>query len=328
MAEANPPSQPLSWQKRAWERFNQQLALGHTPHATLVAGPVGVGKTVFAQAMVARLLCETPVASHACDQCRGCRLRLAGSHPDLKVTQPEEGGSGIIRIDEIRQLTEFTHLSSQYGGVRVGLLMPAEAMNRHTANALLKTLEEPPEQVVLILVSHAIEQLPATIRSRCQILPIPTPASAVATEWLKAQGVDQPAAALHLAGGAPLRALSMVNEQEDARYLELGAAVAGLVRGKGSAVSIAEDWREWGALKTAQLMQRLVSDLRRAQVSHPPEGLPAEALKSMAKRLSAAQLHTLMDQLTKLRMAAQQPLSKELSIEACFLLWTEHAYAH
>lgn len=324
-----PDSRSFPWHQAAWQRFNQQLALNHTPHATLISGPAGVGKQRFAESMAARLLCEAPLpdAAHACGECRGCRLRLAGSHPDLKVIQPEEDGSGIIKIDEVRQLTEFTQLSSQYGGLRVGLLMPAEAMNRQTANALLKTLEEPPAQVVLILVSHSIEQLPATIRSRCQILPIHCPSTVEATEWLKTQGVSEPAAALHLAAGAPLQALSIANGEGDAKYLELGAAISGLVQGNGSAVGIAEEWREWGALKTAQLMQRLVSDLRRAQISTPPDGLPAEALQNMAKRLSATQLHTLMDRLTELRMAAKQPLSKELSIEACFLLWTESSHA-
>lgn len=325
MNEVAAVGHPLPWQRDAWERFTQQLNLGKTPHATLITGPPGVGKQPFAEAMVARLLCESPMASQACHACRGCRLRIAGSHPDLKRVAPEEGGSGIIRIEEVRQLTEFTQLSSQYNGRRVVFLMPAEAMNRHTANALLKTLEEPPPQVSLILLSHAMETLPATIRSRCQILSIRPPSTAVATEWLHNQGVSAPAAALHLAGGAPLLALDIANSQGDSKYLSLGAAASALVKGKASAVGIAEEWRDYGAAETAKLMQRLVTDLRRAQVSPPPPGLPADALQSMARRLSPRQLHTLMDELTTLRAAARQPLAKELSVEACFLLWAGKA---
>lgn len=313
----------LDWHKLPWQRFTQQLAQDKTPHAILVSGPPGVGKHAFAQAMAARLLCESRSESLACNVCRGCRLRLAGSHPDYRSIQPEEGGSGIIRIDAIRELAEFTHLSSQYEGSRVVLLHPAEAMNRHTANALLKTLEEPPPQVVLILVSHAMEKLPATIRSRCQILPIHPPAPDVAIQWLQEQGVESPQGALHLGGGAPLAALSIAENQGDAKYLELGAAVSDITQAKASAVEVAESWRDWGAAETAVLMQRLVADLRHAQVGFVSPGLPTAALKVLASRFSPIQLHRLMDQLIELRAAAAQPLSKELSVEACFLVWTK-----
>lgn len=313
----------LDWHKQPWERFSRQLTHDKTPHALLVSGPPGVGKQAFAQAMAARLLCESPRDSFACDECRGCRLRLAGSHPDYRAIQPEEGGSGIIRIDAIRELAEFTHLSSQYEGSRVVLLHPAEAMNRNTANALLKTLEEPPPQVVLILVSHAMEKLPPTIRSRCQVLPIDAPVRKVALRWLQEQGLDSPEAALHLAGGAPLAALSIAKNQTDAKYLELGASVSDLIQAKASVVEIAEGWRDWGAVETTALMQRLVADLRHAQVGSVTQGLPASALSALAAQFSPIQLHQLMDELVKLRAAAAQPLSKELSVEACFLLWAE-----
>jgi DNA polymerase-3 subunit delta' len=146
--------------------------LGRLPHATLLVGPAGVGKSAFAEQLAALLLCESIAPElTACGQCEACRWLYAGNHPDLRRVAPDgdddaEGdavekptekakkrSASIIRIDQIRELEAFVFVGSHRDGNRVVLVTEADAMNPAAANALLKILEEPPSSVYFILVS-------------------------------------------------------------------------------------------------------------------------------------------------------------------------------
>ena len=319
---AQPAHAPLPWHTHAWQRFNQALAVQRSAHALLLAGPTGLGKRALAQAMAARVLCDRPSNDLACGQCRGCQLRLAGSHPDYTVIEPEAGGSGILKIEAVRQLTTFSQRTSQYDGYRVAVLAPAEAMNRHTANALLKTLEEPPASVMLILVSHRPALLAATIRSRCQILTLNPPQQSQSLEWLTAQGIEQPALALMLAGGAPLAAQAIAEAGGTQQFAELINGVAAVAGGRASAVAVASEWQAIGARETTELMQRLTLLLARYQaLSSSSPGLPA-SIEPLARATAPKRLQSIAEKLYQLRAATSQSLSRELSVEALFLLWT------
>ena len=192
-----------------------------------------------------RLLCEDPRPDGlACGECAGCRYAVAGQHPDLMrlellVIDPEEGTLEIVEsigIDRVRALTEFVQLTSHRQRAKVAVIAPAERMNVAAANALLKTLEEPPPGTYLILVSDEPGRMPATLRSRCRKLAAPLPGAAEAGAWLAAQGVAAPDLALAQAAGAPLRALALadpvVQDERRAWLAALGAperlSVAGL----------------------------------------------------------------------------------------------------
>ena len=217
------------WQAAQWAGLLELRSAGRLPHALLLAGPSGTGKLEFATRFAALMLCAAPGAA-ACGTCRHCRLVAAGSHPDLVVVQPAEAGKAI-RIDAIRALRDFCAARPHQSGWRVILIEPAEALNHPAANALLKTLEEPGEHTLLLLVAHQPSHLPATVRSRCRLTRFPEPVFRVGLDWLRARLPDgeDPANLLREAGGRPLHALRLVESEcaaQRGRLRELAAAVA------------------------------------------------------------------------------------------------------
>lgn len=212
------------------------------PHALLLSGPAGIGKRRLARALIELLLCQSPRAGLACGECQGCHLSVAGSHPDLFLLEPAEPGKGI-RIDPVRELVDFGARTAQFSGYRVALIQPAEGMNRNAQNALLKTLEEPGEKMLLVLVSDQPSRLLPTVRSRCQLRLLSPPALPEARDWLATRLADpgQAAALLAAAGGAPLRALDL--EQSD-WFADREKLLKALVRVAGSPRAVPEASRE------------------------------------------------------------------------------------
>lgn len=198
------------------------------PHAILLHGPAGLGKGDFARAVAGALLCEHPHETEgtACGHCPACVWFVAGNHPDFRSLQPtalSSDGEGAdstkkkpsreITIDQVRSLEDFLQVGAHRQGRRIVLIDPAEAMNRNTANALLKSLEEPGEGALFLLVTHRHEQLLPTIRSRCQALAIRPPPEPESLAWLAAHGIDHPEHWLSLAGGAPVAAAALAGDR-------------------------------------------------------------------------------------------------------------------
>jgi len=207
-------NQIYPWQADQWANITKQYNNQSLPHAFLFTGMRGIGKLHFAKCLVEFLLCERKQDSQACGECKQCKLLKAETHTDFRIMEPEEG-SAIIKIDAIRSLVEFFTLTSLQGGSKITILCPAEALNHNAANALLKTLEEPAGQSIIILISHAAGKLLPTIRSRCQVVDFDTPKHQQAQEWLldnlSIEGGVAPneadvAALLSLSSNAPLRA--------------------------------------------------------------------------------------------------------------------------
>jgi DNA polymerase-3 subunit delta' len=203
------------WQVEQWQHLRSVSKNGRLPHALLLAGPEGIGLGHFARCVSASLLCASNnEEGYPCGSCKGCHLRQAGNHPDLFLMEPEAKGKQI-KVDQVRDLIVFITLKSHSGGYKIALIAPAGAMNRNAANTLLKTLEEPPPQSLLLLLSHRPALLPITIRSRCQLLVFKGSMSKETTSWLIEQSdvpVNNPALLLSLAGGAPLRALALIED--------------------------------------------------------------------------------------------------------------------
>ncbi|MGK0440403.1 MAG: DNA polymerase-3 subunit delta', partial [Pseudohongiellaceae bacterium] len=141
----------FAWHAVQWQHLADLCAANRLPHALLFAGPPGVGKLRFAKALAYSLLCEKPGYQTACGECKQCRLNQT-SHPDLKLIQPEEGARQI-KIDQVRGVVQFIVQTSHAGGYKIIILSPAEAMNTNAANAVLKSLEEPTDNCLLILIS-------------------------------------------------------------------------------------------------------------------------------------------------------------------------------
>lgn len=220
---------PLTWHRDEFARLlEQKSTLGH---AFLVSGARGIGKLVFARALAQALLCESPREDGgACDTCVACTWFDTGTHPDYRQVEPasaaqrddaEEGEQTdkagkpdkkpavVITVDQIRALPDFINISAHRGGRKVIVIHPAEMLNVNAANALLKSLEEPPSRTHFVLVTHRLHQVLPTVRSRSQRVTLDTPRAIDAASWLAGQGARDPALALAQAGGAPLRALEL-----------------------------------------------------------------------------------------------------------------------
>jgi DNA polymerase-3 subunit delta' len=204
------------------------------PHALLLSGQEGIGKRDLALVLAQSLLCETPTDEGlACNRCASCHYVAAGQHPDLRIVEPfdvDEDGVATplewIAVDKVRALIDWAQLTSHRRVAKVALIAPAERMNAAAANALLKTLEEPPAGTYLILVTHQPGRLAPTIVSRCVRVAVPTPEPASASPWLAAQGVKGAEALLAQAQGAPLRARQLSDAGYQAERAAWLAALA------------------------------------------------------------------------------------------------------
>jgi DNA polymerase-3 subunit delta' len=226
----------LPWHRLELRRILAERA--RLPHALLIRGPAGIGKLAFAQALAKALVCEQPDRrGEACGHCTACDWVEQRGHPDVRLLEPEslaepvdeEGGekkkaSVQIGVDQVRALAEFVNLSSHRGRAKVIVVHPAEALNPSAANALLKSLEEPPPVTYFLLVSHRWHQLLPTIKSRCRQMVLPLPDRDAARAWLAEQGAANPDLALAQAGGAPVSAAGL-----NADYWEQRAAFIGAI---------------------------------------------------------------------------------------------------
>jgi DNA polymerase-3 subunit delta' len=205
----------LSWLTPTWQALSNLHQSKKVPHAILLVGPQGIGKTQLRQAFEQLLLCQQP-SDQACGHCRGCFLYQQQSHPDFHVFGQEDTTVGI---DDVRNVTQFLSQTAHQNGRKVISLLNIESLHVNAANALLKTLEEPPADSVLILVTKNTRTLLTTIRSRCFILPVSLPSTESALHWLKIQFPQENAKQLQrcltLAGGSPLKAQELLHATPD-----------------------------------------------------------------------------------------------------------------
>ena len=218
-----------------------EIALRQRGHALLLQGHAGAGVFELALRVARTWLCETEGADAPCGRCTACHLLASNSHPDFRALLPEQaqvdlgwsvGGaetvdvdgdgkakkkpSKEIKIEQVRDAIGWTQKSSSRGRAKVLLLFPADAMNLVASNALLKTLEEPPQGVRLLLVAEDAERLLPTLRSRCQRILFDGPTPEQALEWLGGQGVANAPVLLAAAGGHPLAAQRLAADGFDA----------------------------------------------------------------------------------------------------------------
>lgn len=232
------------WLEPVVAEFTDRLRAGRMAHAVLLSGPAGLGKTELARGFLTSLLCSEE-SWPACGGCRSCQLLRSGAHPEGHVLtfekhpKKDELRKELV-VDQIRRLTAALQLTNTVSRRKAALIHPAESLNASAANALLKTLEEPPGDAVLILVSHNPSRLPATVRSRCQQLHARLPDAEVAVPWLMAAAAvpqADSALALEAAAGSPLRALQMLAEDGIGPYRELAEILAALRAGRCDAVT-------------------------------------------------------------------------------------------
>lgn len=212
-----------------WDFLRAAVNNGRLAHALLFAGPDGIGKRSIALAFAAWVHC-TDRGTDACGACASCRQIAAGSHPDVQlVTVP--AGKKEIGVDRVRALKRFMQLRPMLGKTKVAIIDDAPLLTVAAQNALLKTLEEPPDHSLLILVAANPDALLATVRSRCQRVRFaPLPLESVATIVAEVAGVDAASARelAVLAEGSPGRALALERTLVGTGRAQLIDALAGL----------------------------------------------------------------------------------------------------
>jgi DNA polymerase III subunit delta' len=228
-------SAPLPWHAQLWARFNQQLSEERLPHALLLAGVAHTGASRLALALARLLLCKQPSGGLNCGKCHACELSATGAHGDFLWLQPEEK-SRVIKIDQVRTAVEMAYKTANFGKRKLIVLSPADAMNRSAANALLKSLEEPSPGTHLILTCSQVHAIPATLRSRCQLVKLPTPTSGTSLEWLDQLTGEREASQqlLDLADGLPILAQAMFQQPDDENLHSARLACRGLYSGRVS----------------------------------------------------------------------------------------------
>lgn len=262
---------PLPWQEATWAALNTSIDGERLPHAVLISGDEGIGKSRLATALAQRLICSAEMVKYACGACKTCTLFSAGNHPDVSYLAPEEKGKPI-KIEQVRKLCVSLGKTAQQGGWKVAIISPAEAMNISSANALLKNLEEPQGKTLLILVSNRPSRLSATIRSRCQKLSMPTPDTQMALQWLTDVTSDASAAAqvLPLAGGRPLLALNYLQSDNLDQRQQFEALVSEVGTGAMSPLAAAQQCQKLDGEMSIEWFSRYIHRLATTELADKP----------------------------------------------------------
>lgn len=291
---------------------------GRLAHALIVHEAPGAGGEWLALWAARLVLCER-TGEAPCGDCPACRRVLGSGHPDLSVVRPLEE-SQQLRIEQVRDLAAELALTSHAGGYKVGILTPADALNRFAANALLKTLEEPPLRTLLILVATQPSRLPATVRSRCQVLRVPAPPRSEATDWLRRlRGELDWGGALDILGVAPM----LLAQADPAAIAEVGAdarrTLAAMVAGRADPLAAAERWARSETALRLRCCENWLTERIRAGCG--AGGLMTEMgagahLPQPGAVLNIRELFGLLDEVRELRATLDVPLNRALALEA------------
>jgi DNA polymerase III subunit delta' len=328
------------WHEAAWARL--QRLRTRLPHAILFYGPQGTGKAAFAERVAQSLLCSAPsTAGNPCEECPACRWFVNGNHPDYRRVRPEilddaapseaeegEAGEGKkgrskpskeIKIDQIRALADFMNISTHRQGMRVVLMYPAEALNMAAANALLKTLEEPPAHTVFLLVCNSIDRLLPTVLSRCRKFVLPMPSREQALAWLERQGVANAGDWLAELGGAPLMASAQAAVEAREVKEELLHALS--APGIDAVLQSAERLQKAAVPELVIWTQRWLYDMFSLKLCGRIRYYPRyrKQLQSLAQRAELARLMRALKSANERRAIAEHPLAARLFIEDMLL---------
>ena len=315
-----------------WIAHQLEGLLAQRGHAWLLAGPSGLGQYRLAFELVRAWLCERPSTHGACGECTSCHAIDVRTHADLCVLMPEtvmielgwplgekaqsdiddkkRKASKEIRVDAMREAIEFSQRTSARGRGKAVLVFPAERMNHITANALLKTLEEPPGDVKFVLASESAHQLLPTIRSRCLGHTMLWPTSTAALSWLQTQGIQNDAAAtlLRASGARPEDVLQfMASGRDPASWAALPRAMQ---RGDISIL------KEWTPVQTIDALQKLCHDLMAQKAGAAPRFFEPAQLSLPAVAPSMAALGRWSKDLAAATRTMDHPFNAGLMMEA------------
>ena len=315
-----------------WIAQQRQQLLAQRGHAWLLQGPSGLGQYGLGLSMVRAWLCDQPDPEGACGHCASCHAIDVHTHADLCVLMPEvqmmELGwplpekaqadiddkkrkpSKEIRVEAMRDAVEFCQRTSARGRGKAVLVYPAEQMNAITANALLKTLEEPPGDARFVLASEAAHQLLPTIRSRCLTHTMSWPEQGPALAWLQSQGLasDIATVALQATGGRPGDALRLAQEGNGAAVSAWPKLPVALAKGDVAALAA------FAAPQAVAVLQKICHDLMSMAAGAAPRYFDASNLPS--KPIAMQLLQSWATELKNAARTAEHPFNAGLMHEA------------
>lgn len=314
---------PLPWQEALWQRFSALIQHNKLSHAVVLAGQDGTGKEHFARSLAAGLYCESPDEfGIACGRCGACHQFQANTISDFRwIVQDSDASS--ISVDQIRGAIEFFELSRDKGRKKIALVRPADRMTVNAANSLLKTLEEPPGDALIMLLTSHPERLPITVRSRCQLFTVPTPEWQVGQDWLLAQGCDDSALALDVTGCAPLAAKVFCADESSVRFQELLNSLRSSLEGRAANFESVASWKAFD-IEELLVWMSLISEWMVLQKAAGSSALERH-LPEMIERVSRLSLQEHLERHERLlEMKRQRGVSvnRDLVLDQLQILWS------
>lgn len=321
-------SPPLPWQKQQWQLLYRAHQAQRLPHALLLVGQSGLGKLFFAEQFAKTLLCEQPLNELACQHCRSCHWVAAKTHPDLRIIRPENNTKGI-KIEQIRVIIEQLNHTA-LSNYKISIINPAEYLLTAASNALLKSLEEPSDRSLFMLVTEHEQQVLPTIRSRCQHIRFPSPEKSMACAWLSQQLPHLNASVIdkyyYLSAGAPLQALTYAKNVYEQFYAGLLTALVRLLNKEMDPIQCAAIYVKSDKRELLDTLLNLVVELLKCQLVQGYIALEA-TLVNLAKALSSDFLLNYYDLLIELRRHLTKiALNTQFMCEDLFSRWALQAY--
>jgi len=298
------------WQKDVWQQIERAIERDRLPHALMLEGPAGLGKGHFARRVADRLLGNPDLDPDG-----------AVTHPDLRLVGLVDERRQIT-VDQIRELCAALTLTSHAGGHKVAIIDPADRMNINAANSLLKTLEEPTPDTLLILVRSRLDTLPATVASRCRRMRFATPATEQALDWLLNTAPDHDWSRL-LAGadGAPLAALAAVEQGRDQLEEHFAADLRAIVAGRKDPLQVAAEWNKNPSWVTLRWLSSTVCLLIRERMTGTDQ--TASNLQTETKHLPLERLFWYLDEIQMVMSRQDGTLNPQLTLESLLVPWTD-----
>lgn len=314
------------WLEQDWLQLSGYMRQQRIPQALLITAKSGMGGLALSESFAAALLCHSPGEDGlACGHCRGCTLQLAQTHPDYIFIEPEEPGKAI-GIAVIRQLIGTLALKPQFPACwRVVLINCADALNNAAANAFLKCLEEPAERTSIILLAEQPAKLPATIRSRCQLLTVTQAKTEDALAWLSNQNISDAMQLLQIAQGSPLLALQYGQDNIMQCWNDYHSNWLKVAQGRVDIVSLAEQWSKQEQVSLTVLLGWLsqwTADL--IKLANNPDYVVCYkiGLQELAKKLDLMQVFRFYDLLLRSVKLLDSQLNKQLLLEQILIEWS------
>ena len=308
----------LPWLSAELATLRAAHSAGRLAHALLIHEAPGAGGDWLARWVTQLVLCERG-ESAPCGLCPACSRVSAGRHPDvIRVGFVEE--SRQLRIEQVRQLSEELALTSHQGGFKVGVLSPADALNRFAANALLKTLEEPPPRTLLLLVVTQPSRLPPTILSRCQRIRVRAPQRAQAIAWLTATaGKADWGGVLEVIGNAPLLAAAADPALVVQVNTETRQALEEALAGRLDPTATAERWARAEPALHLRCFENWLTECiaqKSGAAAFLTELRAVPYLPQAQNVLNIRRLFELLDAVRELKSELDMPINRGLALEA------------